>query len=81
MEIYSCMVYFLSKLDVFYSIFQNDFRDYPPLLREAVSLARKMQDPLIEYSQLCTPDDEILCLRYHPLQVIILLFTFYSIIK
>lgn len=27
-----------------------------------------MQDPLIEFSQLCTPDDEILCLRYHALQ-------------
>lgn len=28
-----------------------------------------MQDPLVEFSQLCTNDDEILCLRYHPLQV------------
>lgn len=27
-----------------------------------------MQDPLIEFSQLCTADDEILSLRYHPLQ-------------
>lgn len=45
-----------------------DFRDYPILLRQAVSLARKMQDPLIEYSQLCTADEEILCLRYHSLQ-------------
>ena len=26
------------------------------------------QDPLIEYSQLCNSDDEILCLKYHPLQ-------------
>lgn len=46
-----------------------DFREYPELLRQAVSLARKMQDPLIEYSQLCTADDEILSLRYHSLQV------------
>lgn len=45
-----------------------DFREYPSLLREAISLARKMQDPLVEYSQLCTPDEEILCLRYHTLQ-------------
>lgn len=45
-----------------------DFREYPELLREAVSMARKMQDPLVEFSQLCTPDEEILCLRYHPLQ-------------
>lgn len=48
---------------------QADFRDYPELLRQAVSLARKMQDPLIEYSQLCNGDEEILSLRFHPLQV------------
>lgn len=47
---------------------ENDFRDYPPLLRQAISLAHRIQDPLIEFSQLCTPDDEILCLKYHPLQ-------------
>ena len=40
-----------------------DFRKYPTLLRQAISLARKMRDPLVEYSQLCTADDEILCLR------------------
>lgn len=45
-----------------------DFRDYPTLLRQAVSLARKIQDPLVEYSQLCTADEEIMCLRYHTLQ-------------
>ncbi|XP_030381643.1 transcription elongation factor SPT6 [Scaptodrosophila lebanonensis] len=47
---------------------ESDFKEYPPLLKQAVSLARKMQDPLVEYSQLCDADDEILCLRYHPLQ-------------
>lgn len=45
-----------------------DFHDYPDLLRQAVSLARRIQDPLVEFSQLCTPEEEILCLRYHPLQ-------------
>lgn len=45
-----------------------DFREYPLILRQAVSIARKMQDPLVEYSQLCSADDEILCLRYHTLQ-------------
>uniref|UniRef100_A0A6B2EJU3 Transcription elongation factor SPT6 n=1 Tax=Phlebotomus kandelakii TaxID=1109342 RepID=A0A6B2EJU3_9DIPT len=45
-----------------------EFREYPILLRQAVSLARKLRDPLVEYSQLCTADDEILCLRYHTLQ-------------
>lgn len=46
----------------------TDFREYPEVLRQAISIARRLQDPLIEFSQLCTPDDEILCLRYHPLQ-------------
>ncbi|XP_018496136.1 LOW QUALITY PROTEIN: transcription elongation factor SPT6-like, partial [Galendromus occidentalis] len=47
---------------------EQEFREYPPLLKQAVSLARRMQDPLIEFSQLCGPDEEILCLKYHPLQ-------------
>lgn len=47
---------------------ESDFRDYPLLLRQAISLARRMQDPLVEFSQLCTPDEEIFCLKYHPLQ-------------
>nr|XP_033334830.1 transcription elongation factor SPT6-like [Megalopta genalis] len=45
-----------------------EFRDYPDLLRQAISLARRLQDPLLEFSQLCTIDEEILCLKYHPLQ-------------
>ncbi|XP_055550196.1 transcription elongation factor SPT6 [Wyeomyia smithii] len=45
-----------------------DFREYPLLLRQAISLARRMQDPLVEFSQLCTADEEILCLRFHTLQ-------------
>ena len=48
---------------------QVDFRDYPPLLRQAVSIARKIQDPLVEYSQVCSTDEDILCLKLHPLQV------------
>nr|XP_023025243.1 transcription elongation factor SPT6 isoform X1 [Leptinotarsa decemlineata]XP_023025244.1 transcription elongation factor SPT6 isoform X2 [Leptinotarsa decemlineata] len=47
---------------------QADFRDYPELLRQAVSVARKMQDPLVEYSQLFNADQEILSLRFSPLQ-------------
>lgn len=58
---------------------QSDFRDYPELLRQAISLARKMQDPLIEYSQLCNGDEEILSLRFHPLQVGFLKFLIVSI--
>ncbi len=47
---------------------QQDFRDYPGVLRQAISLARRMQDPLVEFSQLTGPENDILCLRYHPLQ-------------
>uniref|UniRef100_A0A668VNX6 Transcription elongation factor spt6 n=1 Tax=Oreochromis aureus TaxID=47969 RepID=A0A668VNX6_OREAU len=43
--------------------------DYPPLLRQAVSIARKIQDPLVEYAQVCSTDEDILCLKLHPLQV------------
>uniref|UniRef100_A0A674DZC1 SPT6 homolog, histone chaperone and transcription elongation factor n=1 Tax=Salmo trutta TaxID=8032 RepID=A0A674DZC1_SALTR len=47
---------------------QTDFRDYPPLLRQAVSVARKIQDPMVEYAQVCSTDEDILCLKLHPLQ-------------
>uniref|UniRef100_A0A674NP27 SPT6 homolog, histone chaperone and transcription elongation factor n=1 Tax=Takifugu rubripes TaxID=31033 RepID=A0A674NP27_TAKRU len=47
---------------------EADFRDYPPLLRQAVSVARKIQDPLMEYAQVCSTDEDILCLKLHPLQ-------------
>lgn len=45
-----------------------DFRDYPAVLKQAISTARRLQDPLVEFSQLCNPENDILCLRYHPLQ-------------
>ncbi|EDV22209.1 uncharacterized protein TRIADDRAFT_59208 [Trichoplax adhaerens] len=48
---------------------KNEFPEYPPLLCHAISLARYMQEPLLELSQLLTSDDEeILCLRLHILQ-------------
>ncbi|XP_034831769.1 transcription elongation factor SPT6 [Maniola hyperantus] len=47
---------------------RNDFREYPDTLRQAICQGRLLQDPLMEISQLCGPDEEILCLRYHPLQ-------------
>ena len=47
---------------------ETEFREYPHLLREAISLGRLLQDPLVEYSQLCNSDDEIVCLKFHPLQ-------------
>jgi transcription elongation factor SPT6 len=46
----------------------QDFREYPNILKQAVSIARRMQDPLIEFSQLTGPENEITSLRYHPMQ-------------
>ncbi|XP_063966332.1 transcription elongation factor SPT6-like isoform X1 [Lytechinus pictus] len=56
------VVYQASKL------VETEFRDYPPLLRQAVSISRRLQDPLIEFSRLCNPDDDLLCLKLHPQQ-------------
>lgn len=53
---------------------QQEMREYPTLLRQAVSLARRLQDPLVEFAQLCNADEDILCLKYHPLQVFISAF-------
>lgn len=47
---------------------QADFVDYPELLRQAVSCARRLQDPLTEIAQLCNSDEDIICIKYHPLQ-------------
>ncbi|CAG0900948.1 unnamed protein product [Cyprideis torosa] len=47
---------------------ENDFREYPALLRQAISIGRFMQDPLQEMSVLCSPDEEILGIKFHPLQ-------------
>ena len=47
---------------------ESDFRDYPVQLRQAVSQARRLQDPLLEFSQLFNYDKEILLIKFHPLQ-------------
>jgi len=59
-------------------IFKNSFRslkefpDYAPLAREAVGLARFLQDPLIEYCGLNSDGaEEVLCLSLHPLQQLV----------
>lgn len=46
----------------------EEFPEFPPLLLQAVSNARKLNDPLSEYAKLCDPDNDILCIRFHPLQ-------------
>jgi len=47
---------------------QSEFRDYPSQLRHAISIARRLQDPLLEFAQMCNSEEDILCLRYHTLQ-------------
>nr|CAB3266713.1 transcription elongation factor SPT6 [Phallusia mammillata] len=47
---------------------QTDFRHFPNELRQAISLARRLQDPLLEFSQLCTTDEDLSCLKLHSLQ-------------
>jgi len=50
---------------------QNEFPEYPLLLRHAISVARRLQDPLEEITNLCESEEELLCLRFHPLQVFV----------
>ena len=48
---------------------QDQFHEYPELLRMAVSLGRRMQEPLHEFTSLMrSEDNEMLALRMHPLQ-------------
>jgi transcription elongation factor SPT6 len=47
---------------------QRDFADMPFMLRQAISLARRLQDPLIEFCQAFNDDDDLLCLSLHVAQ-------------
>ena len=49
--------------------FQEAFPEYPELLKLAVSLGRRMQEPLHVFTSLfSSPDNEFLALNLHPLQ-------------
>lgn len=47
---------------------EAEFREYPPLLRHAISVGRRLQDPLIEFASLCDGEGELECLKLNPLQ-------------
>lgn len=47
---------------------ETEFLEFPPCLRKAISVARRLQDPLQEFARLCNVDEDVLCLRFHPLQ-------------
>ncbi|XP_065663621.1 transcription elongation factor SPT6 isoform X2 [Hydra vulgaris] len=55
-------------------IYQNsprglmEFPEYPELLRHAISLGRRIQNPLVEFAGLCNFEEELTCLRLHPMQ-------------
>ena len=53
---------------------QGEFLEYPPLLRQAISIARHLQEPLVELSRMCSADDDLMCVQFHPMQVSIRLF-------
>ena len=59
----------LRELNIDTFLRQNEFREYPPVLRHAVSVGRKLQDPVAEFAGLCVEEEELLCLKLHPLQV------------
>ena len=54
-------------------LFKTEFREYPAILRRAISVGRRIQDPVAEFSALCVDEDELLCLRLHPRQVLFIL--------
>lgn len=47
---------------------QADFPKHSITTREAISVARRLRDPLVEFSQLYTSKKDILCVCYHHLQ-------------
>ena len=50
---------------------QEEFPEYPELLLEAISLSRRVQDPLMEFCALfASPEEEIFSLKMHVLQVL-----------
>uniref|UniRef100_A0A1I8JEX7 Transcription elongation factor spt6 n=1 Tax=Macrostomum lignano TaxID=282301 RepID=A0A1I8JEX7_9PLAT len=47
---------------------EKELPTYPEILRQSVSVARRLQDPLVELAGLVNADEDILCLRMHPMQ-------------
>eukprot|EP00771_Trimastix_marina_P001044 gnl/Trimastix_PCT/2089.p1 GENE.gnl/Trimastix_PCT/2089~~gnl/Trimastix_PCT/2089.p1 ORF type:complete len:1618 (-),score=369.71 gnl/Trimastix_PCT/2089:90-4475(-) len=47
---------------------ETEFRDYPLPLRQAISIGRRLLEPMAEICALFNPQKEILCMRLHSLQ-------------
>jgi transcription elongation factor SPT6 len=50
---------------------QKYYPDSDPMVRYLVSLARKVQDPIMEYSRLMNVEDDYKHLHLHPLQKLV----------
>lgn len=62
--------------NIIIDLLQEMFPNYPELLCQAVSLARRVNEPLTEFTSLfLAQEDEILALRMHVLQVHVFLIT------
>eukprot|EP01132_Coremiostelium_polycephalum_P010934 gene10934-13392_t len=48
--------------------YEEEFKEFPAILRHAIAVGRCILDPLTEYASLCTDSNEILYLKLHPLQ-------------
>ncbi|KAI1712859.1 SH2 domain-containing protein [Ditylenchus destructor] len=46
----------------------EEFREYPPLLKQSVSLARYCLEPLVEVSRLFNADNDVLFINLHSIQ-------------
>jgi transcription elongation factor SPT6 len=51
--------------------YEKEFPDFPPLVKYCISLARKVQNPCLEYAGLFNMDEEYKLLRIHPHQALV----------
>lgn len=47
-------------------------QNLPNIVRIAIALARQVQDPLLCYAQLCNQDRDILAIKLHPMQQVLI---------
>ena len=55
-----------------------EFPEYPPLLRQAISLGRRLLDPVTEFANSCDDLNGNLVLRLHELQDMVCFILFFS---
>ena len=50
---------------------RKEFPTYPMLLKRAISAGRRLQDPLVEFCQLCDDENDLLSFKFHPDQSLV----------